>query len=109
MGVIICISISDLAGGDRLQVAVGELPIDQVPPGGQILGAVIAIINVIRMLPDITSQNRVSKFLYKKQQQQPKGVVQSHKNSGAGGVSGGRGAAGSYHEGDWRHRESGRS
>jgi len=40
----------------RLQIVLRKLPVDQVPPGIEILGASIAVVDVIGVLPHIASE-----------------------------------------------------
>lgn len=40
------------------EVLVGKLPVDKAPPGFQVLGTSISVVNVVSMLPNIASQER---------------------------------------------------
>ncbi len=47
------------SGADLLlEIRVCEIPVDQLPPRLDVLGARVAIVNVVRMLPNIAGEYR---------------------------------------------------
>ena len=38
------------------KVLIGKLPVDDVPPGLEVLGAGVAVVDVVGVLPDVTGE-----------------------------------------------------
>ena len=43
-----------------LEALVHFFPVDGVPPVGQILGALVLVLQIVRMLPDVVAKNGVA-------------------------------------------------
>src|SRR5581483_2351616 len=50
------------SGFEFLQLFIDLVPVDNVPPGRNVVGAPVLVFQIIRMLPDIEAQNRLLAF-----------------------------------------------